>query len=180
MNLFETVNMHFPYLPSLFVCSFCVFFSFFFSSIFRLYKYRNLETLPIITRDQYIKTCVTSPSFFAACNLPLGMEDWRIADGQITASTYTDFRYVPSNARLNRAGDSTTSFSSWSSAFRDAYQWIQVDLGFVMMVSGIVLQGRVEYVQYVTKYKVRYISDDDSSWRWVKDSSGQDDMVRLK
>ena len=108
------------------------------------------------------------------------MEDWRIADGQITASTYTDFRYVPSNARLNRAGDSTTSFSSWSSAFRDAYQWIQVDLGFVMMVSGIVLQGRVEYVQYVTKYKVRYISDDDSSWRWVKDSSGQDDMVRLK
>ena len=107
------------------------------------------------------------------------MEDWRIPDSQITASTYMEIYFVPSNARLNRASDSTTSFGSWSSAFRDAYQWIQVDLGFVMIVSGIVLQGREGRVQYVTKYKVRY-SDDGSSWRWVKDSSGQDNMVRMK
>ena len=102
------------------------------------------------------------------------MEDGRILDSQLTASTQYREGLSAVHARFNDISD-----SSWSSSFKDVYQWIQVDLGFTKMVSGIVLQGRNSvYMQCVTKYKVMY-SDDANSWRWLKDSNGQNDMVRL-
>ena len=103
------------------------------------------------------------------------MEDGRILNSQLTASTqHPDI--APVHARLNRLHQLA---GAWGPIIKDAYQWIQVDLGFTKMVSGIVLQGRNgDYNQYVTKYTVLY-SDDANSWRWVKDSNGHNNMVRL-
>ena len=105
------------------------------------------------------------------------MEDGRILDSQLTVSSKYNEQHGPVHARLNRPAYKGSA-GSWVSRFIDAYQWIQVDLGFTKMVSGIVLQGRNgNFNQYVTRYRVMY-SDDANSWRWVKDSNGQNNMVR--
>ena len=84
------------------------------------------------------------------CLNRLGMEDGRIADGQITGSSvYSNTGHHPTNARLSSTG-------AWSAGANDLTQWIQVDLGQAKMVSGIVLQGRESYNQRVTRYKVQH------------------------
>lgn len=47
------------------------------------------------------------------------MENGRLADRQITASTYYDERYAPRRARLN-------GFSAWSSKTLDDFQFLEV------------------------------------------------------
>ena len=96
------------------------------------------------------------------------MEDRRILDSQINASSESTDRQA-FKARLDRA---LSAEGSWSAAVNEAYQWIQVDLGVLKRVSGIVLQGRQDLYQWVTKYKVDY-SVDPMSWMWVKDINQQ-------
>ena len=98
-----------------------------------------------------------------ACVEQLGMEDGRIRDSQITASSVWDNNvafYGPTNARLNHPaavddGNLITA-GAWTQYIDDINRWIQVDLGVSMIVSGIVLQGREDADQWVTKYKVTY------------------------
>ena len=116
----------------------------------------------------------------AVCDTPLGMEDGRILDSQITASselTENDLFLGATNARLNHSVGYNGTSGSWSAAASNATQWIQVDLGVSKMVSGIVLQGREENNQWVTKYKVDY-SEDTVPWMLVKDINQQDIAVR--
>ena len=83
------------------------------------------------------------------------MEDRRIPDSRITVSSFKPCYYGPTNARLNRpAGWGTTG--AWSAGSNDFMEWIQVDLGVAKKVSGVVLQGRQELDQWVTRYKVQY------------------------
>ena len=76
-----------------------------------------------------------------ACDSPLGMEDRRIPDSQITASSEYDSNHGPTNARLNRPADGST-IGAWSARTNDLLPWIQVDFGAPKMVSGIMMQGR--------------------------------------
>ena len=112
------------------------------------------------------------------------MEDGRILGSQITASselTENDRVLGATNARLNHSVGYNGTSGSWSAAASNATQWIQVDLGVSKMgskmVSGIVLQGREEHNQWVTKYTVDY-SEDAVSWMLVKDVNQQDIAVR--
>ena len=77
------------------------------------------------------------------------MEDSRIADNQITASSEYN-SYHASNARLNSPSP------AWFPTTDDLTPWIQVDLGVAKKVSGVVLQGRQDGDQWVTHYKVQY------------------------
>ena len=45
---------------------------------------------------------------------------------------------------------------AWSAKTNDKSQWIQVDFGEVKRVTQIASQGRSDYAQWVTKYKVFY------------------------
>ena len=100
------------------------------------------------------------------------MKDGTIADGQITASSEFAANHGANNARLDRpAGSGRTG--AWSARSNDVNQWIQVDFGALKSVSGIVLQGRSEADQWVTKYKVQY-SIDGITWQYIQDNSNND------
>ena len=45
---------------------------------------------------------------------------------------------------------------AWSSRTNDKSQWIQVDFGEVKRVTQVGSQGRSDYAQWVTRYKVSY------------------------
>lgn len=54
--------------------------------------------------------------------MPVGVEDGRIPDGALTASSYYSENYHPSRARLNLL----SSKNSWAPKNNDANQWLQV------------------------------------------------------
>ena len=111
------------------------------------------------------------------CSDLLGMKDGRIQDSQLTSSSEWAANHGANNARLDRpAGSGRTG--GWSAKTNDANQWIQVDFGDMKSVSGIVMQGRSDYDQWVTKYKVQY-SNDGVTWQFVKDANQINDKVRL-
>ena len=107
----------------------------------------------------------------ACSNSGLGVEDRRIYDTQITASSEFDSNHGATNARLNRPAQGSTT-GGWSARTNDLNQWIQADLGSVQSVSGVVMQGRNAYPQWVTKYRVQF-SGDGKSWSNVVDANGQ-------
>ena len=104
------------------------------------------------------------------------MEDGRIKDSQITASSsYSEALHAATFSRLNLPDE------AWSAGSNDANQWIQVDLGVSedshsQVVSGIVIQGDI-VGQWVTEYKVQYSVGEDV-WHYVKDLVQRDDAVR--
>ena len=106
------------------------------------------------------------------------MKDGEITDEQITVSSEYDDTYRKNNARLDRpSGDD--GYGAWVPKTNDVNQWIQVDLGTLKSVSGILLQGRSDSThgdQWVTKYKVDY-SNDGITWQYIKDNYNDVDMV---
>ena len=54
--------------------------------------------------------------------MPVGVEDGRIPDGALTASSYYSENYHPSRARLNLL----SSKYCWAAKKNDANQWLQV------------------------------------------------------
>ena len=64
----------------------------------------------------------------------------------------------PSNARLNRpAGGGKTG--AWSAKTNVMGQWIQVNLRELTRVTEVAIQGRQEYAQWVTAFKLSYSLD---------------------
>ncbi|XP_078346349.1 uncharacterized protein LOC144631708 isoform X1 [Oculina patagonica] len=92
------------------------------------------------------------------CTAPLGIENWFIPDYAISASSQWDGNHGPSNARLHRPKTGGTT-GAWSSKTSDKSQWIQVDLRGIFKVTKVATQGRQDYAQWVTQYKVSYSTD---------------------
>ena len=55
------------------------------------------------------------------------------------------------------------SVQAWSAATNDVNQWMQIDLGALRSVAGVVTQGRQDQAQWVTGYTVS-TSTDGSTW----------------
>ena len=69
-----------------------------------------------------------------------------------------DSNHGPTNARLNRpSGGGKTG--AWSAKRNDRNQWIQVTFPEVTKVTRVGIQGRYDYNQWVTKFKVSYSLD---------------------
>ncbi|XP_072030010.1 uncharacterized protein [Amphiura filiformis] len=104
--------------------------------------------------------------------LQLGMENGRITDSQISASSEHNAFHGAINARLNLpAGGGRTG--AWSAGANNADQWIHVDLHASRLVAGVILQGRAELSQWVTKYKVQY-AEGDAPLQYVIDANGNE------
>ena len=99
------------------------------------------------------------------------MEDKRIPDRSITASSESDHYHGPHNARLNHQAALPVK-GSWSAGSNDLNQWIQADLAELKQVSGVVTQGRNGHPQWVTKFIVQY-SDNSEIWSNIEDVNGQ-------
>ena len=99
------------------------------------------------------------------------MEDKRIPDRSITASSEWDHYHGPHNARLNHQSAPPVT-GSWSAGTNDLNQWIQADLGELKKVSGVLTQGRNGLPAWVTKFIVQY-SDNSEIWSNIEDVNGQ-------
>ncbi|CAH1802614.1 unnamed protein product [Owenia fusiformis] len=60
---------------------------------------------------------------------------------------------------------------AWVPLTVNGNQWIQADLGSLMQVNGVVTQGRADYNQWVTSYKVYYSTDGSSFELIAKDGN---------
>ncbi|CAH3172634.1 unnamed protein product [Porites evermanni] len=102
------------------------------------------------------------------CSLPLGLEDKRITNGLLSASTYYNAHLAPWHGRLNHRW-------SWSARTNNLNQWFQVSFVVVVKVTGIATQGRQDYNQWVTQYIVSY-SPDSTNFRFYRE--GRSTKVR--
>ncbi len=108
------------------------------------------------------------------------MEDGRIEDSQITASSMYSDVYEPRNARLNWAGSSTRG-GAWMAGTHNTNQWIQVNFRDLMRVSGVITQARSSASMRVTEFRVLFKSF-GTMWNFVKNvadnvSSSKIDLV---
>ena len=107
-------------------------------------------------------------TLFKDCNDALGMESGVISDGQITASTVWDVNHAAVQGRLHYLATPRKA-GSWSAMFNNLDQWFQIDLGNQLTkITGLATQGRNNFGQWVTKYKVQY-SDDGANFRYYSD-----------
>ncbi|XP_001630952.2 lactadherin [Nematostella vectensis] len=100
------------------------------------------------------------------CSDGLGVADNRIPDNQITGSSYQGADLVPWRGRLL----STWYAGAWAVDMWQlrAGEWLQVDIGHVVPITGVATQGRYsnDWDQWVTRYTVQY-SVDGGSWTSV-------------
>ncbi|KAG7482638.1 hypothetical protein JOB18_026606 [Solea senegalensis] len=104
---------------------------------------------------------------------PLGFEAGSVIPDQITCSNQDQYTgwfssWLPNKARLNAQGFGC----AWLSKFQDNSQWLQIDLREVMIVSGILTQGRCDGDEWITKYSVQYRTDENLNWIYYKDQTG--------
>ncbi|XP_073246805.1 uncharacterized protein [Porites lutea] len=83
------------------------------------------------------------------------MEKGSIKDAQITASTQWDASYAATNARLH----STAGVGGWGPRQNNAHQFLQVDLGKEIEVTGIKTQGCSNVAYWVRSYTISYGND---------------------
>jgi len=111
------------------------------------------------------KTVLFVYHFFVDCQAPLGMEDGRITDAQITATgSHQSPGCSPQYARLNTAG-SYLLFPSyaWCPKTTSDMEHLQVDFGSVKTVTKVATQGRNYNSQYVKTFSLSF-SNDSTTW----------------
>ena len=114
---------------------------------------------------------------FLECQEPLGMENGAISNGQITASSEWDVNYAAIQGRLNFQGNQYKK-GSWSARKSNKNQWLQVDLGSEhTKVTRVATQGRHDYPQWVTKYKLQY-SNDGVNFQFYREQRQTEDKVK--
>ncbi|XP_062270427.1 neuropilin-2a [Scomber scombrus] len=96
------------------------------------------------------------------CSMALGMESGKISDDQISASTsFYDNRWLPRQARLNNDDN------AWTPSEDSNKEYIQVDLQFLKVLTGIATQGAIsketQKSYYVTTFKLE-VSTNGEDW----------------
>ena len=87
--------------------------------------------------------------------MSLGMEDGRIHDAAISASTSYSGNHAEKLGRLNLVASSGKA-GAWCAKSNNNKQWLQIDLGTPTTVTRVVTQGRQDYNQWVTSYSLSY------------------------
>ncbi|KAI8498233.1 hypothetical protein Bbelb_241770 [Branchiostoma belcheri] len=108
----------------------------------------------------------------AVCKYPLGMESGAIPYDSITASSTWDVNHESYRGRLNKV----IGAGAWAVRTNTIGEWLQVDLGEMKTVTGIIIQGRSWNAdQWVTSYKLQY-SVDGLSWITYASSNGSEEV----
>ena len=87
--------------------------------------------------------------------MPLGLEDGRVPDQVMTASSYNNIYDAPWNARLNRRRYSRFG-GGWSPRRNDRNRWLQIDFQAMTKVTRVATQGMQNANYWVTKYYIKY------------------------
>jgi len=103
------------------------------------------------------------------------MENLKITPTQISASSQFDEHFYPHHGRLHYKGTG----GSWAVAVNDLHQWFQVDFGIVTTVTYVATQGRYDYGQWMTQYKLQY-SNEGNSFQVFKQQGENSEKVSTK
>ncbi len=132
--------------------------------VLKVYKNSSFQGFFFTLKLDYYLPHIASVVGHAGCDQPLGMEDGRIKDRQITASSERlsagGKNFPAKYARLNYNihGEPT----GWRPRGNDLNQWIQVDLRLqvnsLLNITGVITQGISKL--WVTRYNVRYSTDE--------------------
>ncbi|MEQ2224051.1 hypothetical protein ILYODFUR_003489 [Ilyodon furcidens] len=112
-----------------------------------------------------------------SCSLPLGLEKRLIPDSSFSASSFhSSFlrSWSPSLARLHQSGGA----NAWRPKNNNPHEWLQVDLGAVKRITGIITQGARSMLtkMMVTEFSVTF-SQDGHSWSSVLEESSQREKI---
>ncbi|OQV17830.1 Discoidin domain-containing receptor 2 [Hypsibius exemplaris] len=114
------------------------------------------------------------------CVGPLGMENERIADDQIRASSsYDDPSVGPQNARLGHE-DGGGAWCPRQQVKKDVYEYLEIDLLTVHVITGVETQGRFgngQGQEYAESFMLEYQREPDSEWVTFRSRKG-DKMIR--
>lgn len=111
------------------------------------------------------------------CVEPLGMEDGRIRDSQLTASSsYQPSLVGPSKARLHsELGGGAWCPRSQVSDQTQAQEWLEVDLEEDHVITGLVTQGRFAHglgQEYAELYMLQFWREGQERWENYKNLEG--------
>ena len=105
------------------------------------------------------------------------MENGGISDGQVSASSQLDSNHAVTQGRLHLKATAGKA-GSWSARSNDATQWLQIDLESRRFeVTRVATQGRNDYPQWVTKYKMQY-SNYGVNFQYYRDQGKTADKVK--
>ncbi|XP_038060404.1 lactadherin-like isoform X2 [Patiria miniata] len=137
------------------------------------------DQLDVVKACAHVSCCTKAPTDVLECTEvgPFGMEDGRIPDANITASSMWSNRadHGPTRARLNLQAGMASAWCNDEAS--DPDPWIQVDMGSNVIITGVITQGRGDgnWPQWVTEFKVAY-SDDGQDWTNVTDDGSSAPM----
>ncbi|KAL9987547.1 hypothetical protein ACROYT_G001872 [Oculina patagonica] len=101
------------------------------------------------------------------CQEALGMKNGAITNAQISASSEWNLNHAAIQARLDFKAIVSNKAGSWSAGRNDVNQWLQVYLGSQRTkVTAVATQGRSDYPQWVTKYKLAYSDNGKNFMRY--------------
>ena len=83
--------------------------------------------------------------------LGLGMESFAIADRQLTASSQAGDLYAVAHARLNHWIEG----GAWKPKVFDQNQYLQVDVGRLVVLTGVATQGHPDGNYRITAFEMR-------------------------
>ncbi|XP_015750272.1 PREDICTED: uncharacterized protein LOC107326864 [Acropora digitifera] len=89
------------------------------------------------------------------CDMPLGIEDMRVASPMMRASSYQNFYCRAGSGRLNGRRQGRMG-GAWCAQRSDRRQWLQIDFGALTRVTRVGTQGRQNSVQWVKTYTLSY------------------------
>ncbi|XP_065827925.1 EGF-like repeat and discoidin I-like domain-containing protein 3 isoform X2 [Oscarella lobularis] len=101
------------------------------------------------------------------CDAPLGLSTGFIGDSQLSASSSYDSNHDIRNIRLTTT---QRPVAAWCAGRNDVHQHVQVDFGKVTRVTGVATQGRGDYPNWVTAYKIMY-SNDKRVWKYYRENN---------
>ncbi|XP_047441912.1 coagulation factor VIII [Mugil cephalus] len=111
-----------------------------------------------------------------SCSLPLGLQRM-IPDRSFTASSFQSSllrTWSPSLARLHQEG----SANAWRPKNNNPHEWLQVDLGNIKRITGLITQGARSLLtqMMVTEFSVT-VSHDGRAWSSVLEESSQREKI---
>ncbi|XP_061581426.1 coagulation factor VIII isoform X1 [Cololabis saira] len=112
-----------------------------------------------------------------SCSLPLGLQRRLVPDDSFSASSYYSNllrSWNPHFARLHQSG----STNAWRPKNNNPNEWLQVDLGTIKRITGIITQGATSYLtqMMVTEFSVTF-SHDGHSWSSVLEEDSQGEKI---
>jgi len=97
--------------------------------------------------------------FLSARNsVPIGVEDGKIPNSYVTASSTYNRYHAPWLGRLNNQARGRNK-GAWSAKKNDRRQFLQFNFGSPTLITAIRTQGRQDANQWVTSYKLLFGND---------------------